>query len=284
RHGPPRRPGLNNRIDGAHAPDNNTPLAPARAPLPSPTPVRGIDIGWFHCRPGDLTRSASGRSVLARLPRLCRAVPFAEYPRMALRTHVCLLGCGAVLLFACPRPAHPAGPAEADRLLKNAEQAYGQKNFPQAVAGFREVIAKYGKTPSGPAARFGLAVCLIEGPDRNPAEALKLLEGLEGPDAVQVLYQRGAALRGLAVTELALAASKAKDAAKHRAAAEGNFERAAEAFAKARAEFTRRAGPWADRAQDPPDDAEWAARAACDAAEAGLRLGRYRQVADDTQV
>ena len=59
--------------------------------------------------------------------------------------------------------------AEADKLLKSAQDAYAKKDFPTATSRFRDVTTRYPKTASAPAATFGLAVCLIEGHDKNNA-------------------------------------------------------------------------------------------------------------------
>jgi hypothetical protein len=65
--------------------------------------------------------------------------------------------------------------SDAEQLLKSAQDAYAKKDWPVAATRFREVVTKYAKTASQPAAWFGLAVCLVDGHDNNYAEAQKLL-------------------------------------------------------------------------------------------------------------
>src|SRR5439155_11885747 len=107
------------------------------------------------------------------------------------------------LLLAALTPACADGPGDADKLLTSAQEAYTQKNFPVAVTHFREVLSKYPATPSAAAAKFGLAVCLIEGHDKKYDEALKLLTDSKADekeiDSLQIVYYRGAALRGKGV-------------------------------------------------------------------------------------
>src|SRR5262245_24867556 len=138
--------------------------------------------------------------------------PRTPFPS-ALHGMVALLA-SAMLLGA----AGAGGPANADaeKLLKSAQEAYGQKDFPLATSRFREVLTRYATTPSEPEAAFGLAVCLIEGHDKNNGEALKLLEslrpGVKGIDDLQVVYYRGAALRGMGASEMLQATLKPKEA------------------------------------------------------------------------
>jgi TolA-binding protein len=176
--------------------------------------------------------------------------------------------------------------ADADKFLKTAQQAHSQKDYPAAVARYREVLTKYSKTSSEPAATFGLAVCLIDGLDRKYDEALKLLglfKGAEkGIDHQQVRYYRGAALRGLGVGELQQALAKSKDAERHRAKAGECFSDAITALVEARDGFLRR-GADPEPGKDLSADAEWAAKATCEAAELLLRQGKYKEAAGETR-
>ena len=62
---------------------------------------------------------------------------------------------------------------EADKLLQSAEEAHAKKDYPLATSRFRDVLTRFPKTASAPAAKFGLAVCLINGHDKNNAEDRK---------------------------------------------------------------------------------------------------------------
>src|SRR6266702_2038414 len=65
-------------------------------------------------------------------------------------------------------------------LLNSARRAYNEKNHAFATARFREFLQKFGGHKDANSARYGLALCLIEGPDRNYTEALQLLAPAAG--------------------------------------------------------------------------------------------------------
>jgi TolA-binding protein len=168
--------------------------------------------------------------------------------------------------------------ADAEKLLQSAQDAYSKKDWPVATIKFRDVVSRYPKTPSEPAAKLGLAVCLIDGHDKNYAEAQKLLVSLKGDekgvDGPQWVYYRAAAARGLAVQEIASSLTAPKDAGKHVDAAKQHFKQAAELFAKARDAYAARGAP----------AFAWTAVAICDLAEMHLRLGDYKAAIEETKV
>jgi cellulose synthase operon protein C len=164
---------------------------------------------------------------------------------MHLRMNSLPFMCGSFFLLAVTLLVPVAGqvaaqaPSEAEKLLARAQDAYAQKNYAAVTQRFRELVTQHGKTPSGPAAKFGLAVCLIEGHDKQYTEALRLLESIDdkafhGP---QVSYFQAAAERGLATESLAQAAAKPKDAAKLQDVASRHWTRAAQLFGEARDGF-----------------------------------------------
>src|SRR5438105_10671012 len=69
-------------------------------------------------------------------------------PTPAVRGIIVLL---AVQLFAGAASAGGSTDAEAQKLLKSAQDAYAKKDFPLATHRFRDVVARFAKTPSAPA-------------------------------------------------------------------------------------------------------------------------------------
>jgi TolA-binding protein len=169
---------------------------------------------------------------------------------------------------------------QADMLLDSARKAVGEKNYAVAVSRFREFLTKFGNHKQVPAARYGLAQSLIDGPEKDYAGALEQLQALAGskdlPEHPFVLWYLGLAQRGLGLRELDQAAAKPADAARLRASAQLRFEEASKQFAAAGAAFLARVKPPTD-AKELPADLEWSARARCDQAEMLLRLLRAKE-------
>ncbi len=170
----------------------------------------------------------------------------------------------------------------AEMLLNSARKAYNEKNYPFAAGKFREFLAKAGGHKDAPAARYGLALVLIEGFDKNYNEARELLQNVAAvkdfADRPFVLYYLGLAVRGQGIAELQQAEGKPPPEAQNRkSAAAQRFGEAANFFAQALDLFTQQ---W--MAMEPPKGAEltgaaeWAARARCDLAEAQLRQGKHK--------
>src|SRR5262249_26044438 len=84
-----------------------------------------------------------------------------------------------------------------------ARKAHNDKNHSFAVTKFREFLGKFGQHKDANAARYGLALCLIDGADKNYAEARGLLQNLANSrdfeDRVPAQYYLGLAWRGLGV-------------------------------------------------------------------------------------
>jgi TolA-binding protein len=163
----------------------------------------------------------------------------------------------------------------ADMLLASARRAYNEKNYPFAIAKFREFIGRYGNHKELNSARYGLALALLEGPDKDYAAAVEQLQPLAGnkdfAEHAFVLYYLGLAQRGLGLKELALAEAKPPEAAQRQAVARQRFEEAARQFTAAVPALVARAKvPPAD-VKELPADQEWTARARCDLAEMQLR-------------
>src|SRR5262249_5045880 len=120
------------------------------------------------------------------------------------------LGLVALVLLGVPA-ARGQGNADqaAEALLAAANKASQEKNYPVAVARFREVLTKYGSHKKVPSARHGLALALLDGPDKDYAAAAEQLGHLAGhkdfEERPSAVYHLGLAKRGLGLKELAQA-------------------------------------------------------------------------------
>ncbi|HBI42733.1 MAG TPA: hypothetical protein DDY78_07735 [Planctomycetales bacterium] len=172
----------------------------------------------------------------------------------------------------------------ADMLLTSAKTAFNAKDYAFAAGRFREFMAKYGNHKDAPAARYGLALSLLDGPDKDYKGAAEQLQSLVGskdaPDYPFYVYYLGLAQRGEGVKALAQIAAKPQEAPQLKDFARGRFEEATKQFTMAVAVFTARVkAPDAD-AKELPIDLEWAARARCDLAEMRLRLLKPKEARD----
>jgi cellulose synthase operon protein C len=202
----------------------------------------------------------------------------------ALRRPCWCLALLAGLAVAGPAQAQLTPDQMAEMLLGSARKAYNEKNYPFAAGKFREFIGKFGNHKDAPAARYGLALVLIEGFDKNYNEARDLLQNVLGvkdfADRPFALYYLGLAIRGQGLTELQLAEGKpAPEAQNRRNVAAQRFGEAATFFSQALDAFNKQ---WMQ--MEPPKGAaqmlpaiQWAARARCDLAEALVRQGKYKE-------
>src|SRR6516162_9912756 len=163
----------------------------------------------------------------------------------------------------------------AEMILNSARKGYNEKNYPFAVMRFREFLAKFGGHKDAPIARYGLALSLLDGPDKDHAGALEQLTPLMGlkdfPERSYVLYYTGAAHRGLGVKELAQAQAKPQEAPQRKQAAAQRFDEANKAFALAATAFSASVKAPPPDAKILPTELEWSARSLCDQAEMQLR-------------
>jgi TolA-binding protein len=180
-----------------------------------------------------------------------------------------------------PAPAQVTADQAADMVLNSARKAYNEKNYPFAVTRFREFLAKYGNHKEVPRARYGLALSLLELPEKDYNAAIEQLQPLAGnKDLAEqpfVIYYLGLAQRGVGTREMAQAAAKPQEAAQRQTAANQRFDEAAKQFAAAMPLFTARVKPPAADAKELPIDLEWAARARCDLAEMQLRTTKVKE-------
>ncbi|HEV3116524.1 MAG TPA: tetratricopeptide repeat protein, partial [Gemmataceae bacterium] len=200
-------------------------------------------------------------------------------PRHLVTGIVCVCVCCLVSLSAVTAELKPE--QAADILLSSGRRAYNEKNYAFAVGRFREFIGRYGNHKDVPSARYGLALCLLEGPDRDYNAAIEQLQGLAGnkefADQATAIYYLGLAQRGLGMKELAHADARPQESAQRQQAARHRFEQAAKQFETAVAAFTAKSKEPAADAKTLPIDQEWIARARCDLAEMQLRAGKAKE-------
>jgi TolA-binding protein len=165
-------------------------------------------------------------------------------------------------------------------LLNSARRAYNEKNYTFARDRFREFLQKHGNHKEVPSARFGLALALLDGPEKDYNAALEPLQQIVGvqdfPDRPLALYYLGYAHRGLGNLALAQAGAKPQEAPQHRNTANQRFEQAAQQFAAAVPLLETKAKTPGTNAPASPE-LEWAARARCDQAEMLLRVNKAKE-------
>ena len=164
-------------------------------------------------------------------------------------------------------------------ILASARRTYQEGNYPGAIDRFKEFIAKHGGHKDAAAARYGLALALVEGP-REYQLAIdtlnQVVNNAEFADRATALYYLGLAYRSIGRGELVLAVTKPQEAPQRQQAARQRFEQAALQFAAAATAFAARMkAPQAADIKQPPIDSEWYVRAKCDEAEMLLEQGKY---------
>lgn len=175
-------------------------------------------------------------------------------------------------------PAQQATPdQQAAMLLNSARKGYNEKNYPFAVARFREFLQKYGNHKDAPSARYGLGLAILESPERDYQAAFNELAPIAGnkamPEHAYVLYYQGYCQRGLGTRLLTQAIATPAQAPQLRQQANQRFEEAAKQFAAAEVAFNDRAKAEAADKELP----EWAARSRCDLAEMQLRTLKVKE-------
>ncbi len=160
-----------------------------------------------------------------------------------------LLIASLVVCLAERAMAVAESPADqaADMLLLNARRAYDEKNYGAAAQRYKEFLDKFSSNKSAPAARYGLAVALLEGPERDFARVVEQLKILADNKAFAeypyVVYDLGIAHRGLGVRSLSQMAARPNEASKFKEQANQSFEEARKSFTAAAAAFVSRSTP-----------------------------------------
>ena len=209
--------------------------------------------------------------------------------RLQRRSLSSLLTWGLLLTLAGSATAQPATPLKPEEMavqvLNAANRAYNEKQFAPATERYREYLKTFGNQKDVNFARYGLALCLLEAPQKDFKGAIENLNPVIGvQDFVErpmALYYLALAHRGLGHESLALGIAKPPEAAQHRATANQQFTPAAQRFAEAAAAFTARTkvNP-APAAELIAADLEWANRALCDQVEMLVRLDKLKEAND----
>lgn len=186
----------------------------------------------------------------------------------------CRLLVLSVALFVISSPAQVASDQAARMVLDAARRAYNEKQYPFAANQFRQFLAKYGSHPDAPQARYGLALSLMEGNERNYQQAADELAQIAGnkamPEYPFVIYHLGLARRSQGVQAVQTALVKPAEANPLRDFARQRFEEAAKQFGAAAPLF-------AEKAKDDPKLADWVLRSRCDEAEMWLRIKKPKE-------
>ncbi len=189
--------------------------------------------------------------------------------------------CGTALGWASSSRAEAPPDQVAEMLLNSARNAFNEQNYSFAAARFQEFVQKFSGHPQVNSARYGLALSYLDGPERNFEKAIEPLTALAGnagfPEHAYAVYYLGLAQRGVALNDLALAATKQGDEQKQiRGRAESRFHEALKQFTTALTEFTAKL-PKGEIPKELPKEVDWAARARCDKAEMELRLNKFKE-------
>jgi TolA-binding protein len=185
-----------------------------------------------------------------------------------------------LLLAADLLPAQ--APDVAEQLIVGANRAFNEKNYPFAAARYAEYLQKFNGQPKTQAARYGLAMCYLEGPERDYPKAIENMtppanDGgfAERPSA---LYYLGLANRGEGLKQVALVAAKMGDVNQAKEKARQRFEEAARWFGEGANAYTKLVK------EEPKDklpvELEWAARCKCEQAEVFVRLNKFKEAQD----
>jgi len=173
--------------------------------------------------------------------------------------------------------AQPTADQQAEMLLNIARKAYVEANPQFAVERFKEFLQKFGGHKEAQSARLGLAIAILDLPDRNYQLALETVTPAANdgnfPDRPLALYYAGVSRRGLAQKELAEGVAKPNEMPQRQNSANGHFTEAGKFFASAREAFEKKM----------PVDAEWVARSRCDTAETELRLNKTKEARATTE-
>lgn len=165
--------------------------------------------------------------------------------------------------------------------LTSAQKAFNEKNYPFAVARFREYLGKFPNHKDAALGRYGLALAQIEGPekDRNIGEVQQFLTQLAADknfaEQAAAAYWLASTFRTQGQSELTKADATPAEAPQRRDAAKRYFEQAVPPFVQALSLFQAQAKEPGDKELTPAW--EWIARTRCDLAEALLRSGKTKE-------
>ena len=159
---------------------------------------------------------------------------------------------GIVLIGAALPPARCSAqnttlkPEElAAQVINAANKAYNEKQYPVAIERYREYLKTHGNQKDATLARYGLALCLLEQPQKDFKVAIETLNPVVGvqefADRPLALYYLALAYRGQGHDALAQAIAKPNEAVQHRNTAKDHFTQANTRFGEAITAFLARA-------------------------------------------
>src|SRR5882672_8058177 len=85
-----------------------------------------------------------------------------------------------VMVLAPAALAQVTPDQQAEMILASARKACTERNYPFAAERFREFLQKFGGHAKAADARYGLALVLLEQPERDYAQAAEQLQPLAG--------------------------------------------------------------------------------------------------------
>lgn len=184
-----------------------------------------LEIGMKSKRPKTLAfRFASAAFLSATLPFAIAQENPAPAPKA---------------LTAPPAPANNADPA-ALAILDAGRRLYNEGKFPEAAERFREFLKANSQKAEAPSAHYGLALALLEVPQKDAATTAAIAEALQQvigkPNAAErpfALYYFATTQRTVGLQILEQAAAKPMEAVNLRSKAATHFAEAAKTFAQA---------------------------------------------------
>ena len=139
---------------------------------------------------------------------------------------------------------------QAAMVLAAGRRAYQERNYPTAADRFREFLRQWGGHKDATAARYGLGLTLIEGPQKDYNAAIEALNGVVGNQAFAerpiAFYYLATCYRAQGRQALETAAAKPNEAEQYRSQAKQRFEQALPHFVSAAAGFDARIKAAAD--------------------------------------
>src|SRR5699024_358257 len=152
-------------------------------------------------------------------------------------TRTRLRGFAAFALFALTpgtAAAQPTAEQQADMLLNVARKAYAEANPQFAAERYREFLQKFGGHKDAHSARLGLAVPILDLPDRNYHQALDAVtpaaHDAKFAERAVALSYAGVSRRGLGQKELAEGVARPNEMPQRQNAANGHFTEALKFF------------------------------------------------------
>ena len=179
---------------------------------------------------------------------------------------------GLVTLFSSSVWAQPALKPEemAVQVLNAANKAFNEKQFGPAAERYREYLKTFGNQKDANLARYGLALTLLESPQKDYKGAVEQLNHVAGvqdfAERPFALYYLALAHRGLGHEALAMGVAKPQEAPQHRATAVTHFTPAIQRYATATlaTSFTARSASAGLGVTNPPSQgAIWWSFAIC---------------------